>query len=191
MNISPDPEKFIDAQSLMIHGRVDVKMRKEEAWVKCERTDDKWGVINNFHQSLFSSVFIKVNDCEIGNIGSNSYPYTPYLQTLLGCSNSSAGGNILSQRGFIKDDIDHMVKPNTGSDSSFSKKRDCFHAREMVDFNIQIHNDLNNCEKYIPPNTEISITLRKADDKFLIWKVESDNKEYKIFFGGYPYKILF
>ena len=90
-----------DITTLSLHGRVSVQVKEDGIWKPVSSLSpgpESWVVINNFYQSLCSSVTAKVNDCEIGDIAYNSYPYTTYLHTLLGASASQAGNLILSER---------------------------------------------------------------------------------------------
>ena len=183
-HLAADPEKFIDISTLTLHGKVGVRVRKNGAWIPVYSMDPKpesWGVINNFYQSICSSIIVKVNDCEIGDIASNSYPYVTYLQTLLGTSSSQAGNHILSERGFIKDIPEYMNEAyTTNKDNPFCLRRRNLLENNYVDFNIPIHNDIVNVEKYLPPNTKLSFTIRRSSDDFLIWKSSDDENEYKI-----------
>ena len=175
--------KFMDMSALALHGRVGIRMKEDGEWKPVSSitpTPKTWGVINNFYHSLFSSVTIKVNDCEIGDIANNSYPYTAYLQTLLGTSASNAANHILCERGFIKDKPDEMSVPNfVNTSGSFIKRRKCLLEKPFTDFNITLQNDLMTVEKYLPPNVKLSITLRKSSSDFLIWKKDSDVNDYK------------
>ena len=177
-HLAGDPEKFIDIASLTLHGKLGICKRKDREWIPIEKTD-KVGFINNFYQSLFSCVTVKVNDTEIGDIANSSYPYTSYIQTLLGTSSSQSANYILQERGFIKDkpEFDGMITPTS---YAFRKRAEPFHEHKRVDFNIPLHNDLMTAEKYLPPNTKLSFTLRRSSDNFVLWKPESDKNEYKI-----------
>jgi len=181
-HISPDPEKFLDIQSLTLHGRVGVEKKVDGKWISVSGTPSSaldWGVINNIYQSLFSSVTVKLNDYEIGDLASYSYPYNAYLQTLLSSPASKSGINILKTRGFIKDAIYHMSKPSLASNSACFDRTLPFATRALHDFCINLHNDVFNVEKYLPPGTKISITLRRSDDDFLIWKDAKNTSDYR------------
>ena len=157
-HLAADPEKFIDIASLTLHGKVGIRQKDESGrWIPVT-TLNKCGFINNFYHSLFSCVTAKINDCEIGDIANNSYPYTAYLQTLLGTSASNAANHILSERGFIKDKPDEMSIPNfVNTSGSFIKRRKCLLEKPFTDFNIPLQNDLMTVEKYLPPNVKLSI----------------------------------
>ena len=183
-HLTPDPEKFTDISSLTLFGKVGIRVKDNGVWKGVNEITPKpksWGVINNFYQSLCSSVIVKVNDCEIGDMGNNSYPYTTYIQTLSGTSASQSGNHILSERGFIKDEPGFMDVPDPTSETSvFNKRRKNLLENKFVDFNIPIHSDIATAEKYLPPNTKLSIIIRRSTNEFLLWKTNADKHEYKI-----------
>ena len=170
-HISPDPTKFIDIKSLTLHGKVGIRKKHNGEWNPIAHGEGhanslaNFTIVNNFFQSLFSSVNVKVNDCEIGDVGSNTNAYHSYLQTLLSTPASGAGRHILDQKGFTSD---------------YNFRGQPFLNRPLVDFNMSLHNDLMTVEKYIPPNTKISLTLRRTDDDFVIIKDELNDNDYKI-----------
>ena len=184
-----DPEKFIDIAGLTLHGRVGLRFRSNTGW---EEKAEEMGVINNFFHSLFSSVTAKINDFQIGDIANNSYPYTTYLQTLLGTSSSQAANHILSQQGFIKDAPEDMATPRS-IPGPFQKRAEPLYYRKYVDFSIPLHNDLMTVEKYLPPNTKLSFTLRRSSNDFVLWKVgevgEKSGEDYKIIIEDLHMKV--
>ena len=175
-HISQDPEKFIDIKSLTLHGKVGIRVKQEGRWVMVgdHSNQQNFDIVNNFFQSLFSSVNMKVNDCEIGDVGSNTNAYHAYLQTLLSAPASGAGKHILTQKGFTRDSNERKAQ---------------FLQRSFVDFGISLHNDLMTCEKYIPPNTKISLTMRRTDDDFLIITGDKNANQYKIFIEDLHIKV--
>lgn len=179
----PDAEKWTDMETVKVKGKVGVQVKRNGNWVSVAKDTAaktaKWGLINNTFSSLFTSVVIKINDCQIGDSADTTYPYLTYLQTLLGTSASNAGSNILEVRNFIKDKPGKMKDPDTSSDSAWTLRKEEFLEREMVDFVIPLHNDLMNTEKYVPPNTKLSFKLKKSPDEFVIWKDKSDTNEYR------------
>lgn len=181
-HLAGDPDKFIDIATLTLHGRLGLRKRNNDGEWRPVDDNTRGGFINNFYQSLFSCVTVKVNDTEIGDIANGSYPYTSYLQTLLGTSSSQAANNILQQRGFIKDTTD---------DGAFKKRVAPFLTQKWVDFNIPLHNDLMTVEKYLPPGTKLSFSLRRSADQFVIWKPDDDDNEYKIAMEDLHMKVKF
>ena len=184
-HLVPDPEKFTDASSVKLHGKVGIHYKNSDGvWENIRNLPNtpKFGVINNFFSSLISSCVVKVNDCEIGENSSNSYPYMCYLQTLLGTSASQSGCKILEERAFYKDEANRMERPDLDEDKeAFSLRRKRFTERDWTDFHIPLHNDLMTAEKYLPPKTKLSFTLKRTDDNFLIWKgADNDLTDYKV-----------
>ena len=184
-HLVPDPEKFTDASSVKLHGKVGIHYKNSDGvWENIRNLPNtpKFGVINNFFSSLISSCVVKVNDCEIGENSSNSYPYMCYLQTLLGTSASQSGCKILEERAFYKDEANRMERPDLDEDKeAFSLRRKRFTERDWTDFHIPLHNDLMTAEKYLPPKTKLSFTLKRTEDNFLIWKgSDSDLTDYKV-----------
>ena len=187
-HMQPDPEKYIDSTTFQLHGKVGLRMKHNNMWIKlpwghnlANVEDVKYGVVNNFFSSMISSCVCKLNDCEIGDTSTNSYPYLSYIQTLLGTSASQGGSEILSSQLFIKDAPENMATPNTAtSDASYHKRRKVFLEREYVDFHIPIHNDLATCEKYLPPNSKLSFIFKRVDNEFALWNAEDEEREYKI-----------
>ena len=187
-HMQPDPEKFIDPTTFQLHGKVGMRMKHNNVWKRLpwgdslgNVTEIKYGVVNNFFSSMISSLVCKLNDCEIGDTSTNSYPYLSYLQTLLGTSASQSGSEILSSQLFIKDAPENMATPNTSiSDGAYHKRRKVFFEREWVDFHIPIHNDLATCEKYLPPNSKLSLIFKRVDNEFSLWNAEGEEGQYKI-----------
>ena len=179
-SLQADDRKFVDMSTLTLHGRMGVRVFDDELGAVIpskikEIPKSDWGLINNFYQSLFSSIIIKINDTEIGDLAYNSYPYISYLQTLLGTSSSQATNHILSQRGFIKDDLGDIDAPWTDAHNTRKKP---FHYKNFVDFCIPVHNDICTLEKYLPPNVKIGFTVRRTEDEFVFWN-DDKLKDYK------------
>ena len=186
-SLQADSRKFIDMSTLTLHARMGVRVEDAKLGsvipskiAELKKTD--WGLINNFYQSLFSSIIIKINDTEIGDLSYNSYPYMSYLQTLLGTSSSHGTNHILPQRGFIKDRKGHVAIPESeNEDSPYSIRKNIFHYKDFSDFCIPVHNDLCTMEKYLPPNVKIGFTIRRTNDDFVFWNHNTANKyKFKI-----------
>ena len=46
-------------------------------------------------------------------------------------------------------------------------------------------------EKYLPPNTKLTFTLRRSPDDFVLWKTETEATEYKIVLEDLHMKVKF
>ena len=179
--IPPDPEKLIDIPTLRLYGSVKTKKKANDGTWKATATTDKIYLINNYFQSLWSNVTIKMNDSEIGDSGTNSYCYAAYLQTLL-AAREWCKDTLLYSRGFVKDKLQKMdsVTENDG----LQKRNLAGNEKRMI---IPIHNDLMTAESYLPPNTKLNIIFKRADDNFVI--MQGDANEYKVDLSNLMIKV--
>ena len=92
-----DPEKWTDCESFRLCGKV--KIQDIVSGNLTDFVDDKNEIstVNNFFQSLFSSVSCTLNGVEVTDPSGNWYPYKAYLETLLSYSKSTKEGRFLSQ----------------------------------------------------------------------------------------------
>ena len=77
--IPADFEKFTDAESFRIHGRM--RIRKKDAGVtKDIDDDDNVSTVNNIFDSLWNKVSVKVNDKSIDDPTNAWYAYKAYFE---------------------------------------------------------------------------------------------------------------
>ena len=165
-----DPEKFTDAESIRLHGRM--RIRKNDAGtLSCLPVAEKGSVVNNIFNSLWSSINIRLNGTEITDPSSRWYYYKSYFENLLSYS-SATKENILSFKGFIKDDpTKYDVVGNGGAASTnngYLKRQAMFAESKWVYFCINIHADITTLRKYIPPNIKIMMELQRNSDEFCL-----------------------
>ena len=155
ITIQPDPDKYTDIQSAILHAKV--KILKENAngvMVDLVKgTDKKVALVNNGFHSLWSVIRIKINDIEIGETGANSYAYGALFQILLGAK-EQCKDTILKSRLFMKETFPGQ---NPEEEESF-KMRNHIACSGWMEMNIPIHNDLMTATKYLPPNTKLTFT---------------------------------
>lgn len=185
--IEPDPEKFIESDSLKLHGKGRIMLWKDNAWVNLadEDVEYKVGPINNIWHSSFVSVIIAINDKEIGEI--SHYQYMALLKMLLGARDPVKETTLLS-RGFVKDSAGHMDSCVTSAEGNsatvcnggFIKRRKLFHRRKWVDFQIPLLHDLCAASTHLPPDTKLQITLRRASDDFCLIQDTTNTGQYKL-----------
>ena len=63
--IPSDPDKFTNAQSLRLHGRMRIKKRDRQTEALTNLSNEYVAPINNIFNSLWSSISIMLNGCEI------------------------------------------------------------------------------------------------------------------------------
>merc|ERR1712055_197936 len=107
--IPSDPDKFTNAQSLRLHGRMRIKKRNPITEVLSNLTNKYVAPINNIFDSLWSSINIKLNGCEITDPSSKWYAYKAYFENHISYS-SSCKENVLSYRGYYKDRAGNLMK---------------------------------------------------------------------------------
>ena len=163
-----DPEKFTDAESIRLHGRMRI-MKNDAGAVKNLPVDEKVSVVNNIFNSIWSSINVRLNGTEITDPSSRWYSYKSYFENLLSYS-SGTKENILSFKGFIKDDAEKYDEVGTAGAAStnngYLKRQALFAESKWVYFCINIHADITTLRKYIPPNIKIMMELQRNSDEF-------------------------
>lgn len=99
-----DPEKWTDCESLRLSGKVTLKRKDGSDF---DSDTKQISVVNNFYQSLFSSVVCTLNGVEITDPGGNWYSYKSYLETLLSYSKPTKEGRLTSN-GWLQDKSDNF-----------------------------------------------------------------------------------
>jgi hypothetical protein len=170
-----EPEKFTDAESNRLHGRM--RIRKNDAGtLRNLPAGEKVSVVNNIFNSLWSSINIRLNGTKKTDPSSRWYSYKCYFENLLSYS-SATKDNILSFKGFIKDDPKKYDEVgNVGAASTYNgylKRQAMFAESKWVYFCINIHADITTLRKYIPPNVKIMMELQRTSDEFCLLSHQS------------------
>ena len=100
--IPMDPEKFTNAESLRLHGKMRIRKRNTGDGVLSDLNAEYVSPVNNVFNSLWASVNTKLNGCEISDPSSKWYAYKAYFENHLSYSSSSKN-NILSFKGYVAD----------------------------------------------------------------------------------------
>ena len=168
--IPADPEKFTDAESIRLHGRM--RIRKNTSNVLRDLpAGEKVSTVNNIFNSLWSSMNVRLNGTEITDPSSRWYSFKSYFENHLSYSSASKE-NILSFKGYIKDTVDKYddigssgaVSANDG----YKARQKMFAQSKWVYFCINIHADITTLRKYIPPNIKIMMELQRNSDEFCL-----------------------
>ena len=177
-DIKPLPGKLYDVKSMTLFFKMGIRKKKEGNWVDIEAGDlAKIGFCNNYPHAIWGSTTVKVDDTEIGESTGNSYPYISYLQNLLSAK-SSVQETLLKRRGFVKDQPRKFTNFDEGS---AVRERTSNFTKSYVDFIIPIYNDIQTIEgNFLPPDTKMTVTLRRNSDDFVLIRAENDTTDYKI-----------
>lgn len=171
-----DSVKWTDCETIRLCGRVKlVKNNGNGTLTDYAAEVTEASVVNNFFQSLFSSISCTINGVEMTDPSGNWYPYKAYLETLLSYSKSTKEGRLVSNAYFqdtpTKFDnypiLDGNSKTTTpSSNEGFKKRSEFFKLSKMRYFNIPLHIDLCTLRKYLPPNTKLEIEFQRTKDNF-------------------------
>ena len=188
--IPADPEKFTDAESIRLHGRM--RIRKNTANVLGNiAVDENVSTVNNIFNSLWSSINVSLNGTEITDPSSRWYSYKSYFENHLSYS-SATKEKILSFKGYIKDTPLHFDNVgnagNASTNNGYVKRQAMFAESKWVYFCINIHADITTLRKYIPPNVKIMLELQRNSDEFCLlshksidnFKIELDDMRLRI-----------
>ena len=188
--IPADPEKFTDAESIRLHGRM--RIRKNTANVLSNiPLDENVSTVNNIFNSLWSSINVSLNGTEITDPSSRWYSYKSYFENHLSYS-SATKEKILSFKGYIKDtplNFDNVGNAgNASTNNGYVKRKAMFAESKWVYFCINIHADITTLRKYIPPNVKIMLELQRNSDEFCLlshksidnFKIELDDMRLRI-----------
>ena len=170
-----DPEKWTDCESLRLSGKVSLKVSDNDTISNFTNTINEISTVNNFYQSLFSSVVCTLNGVEISDPSGNWYPYKSYLETLLSYSESTKTG-WLTKNCYFQDKpgkYDELGvvdgnKTTTGESANigYTARKKWFSKSKTRYFNIPIHSDICTLRKYLPPNTKLEFEFHRSPDAF-------------------------
>ena len=102
--IPADFEKFTDAKSFCIHGRMRIR-KKDGAVIKDIDATDNVSTVNNIFDSLWNKIDVKMNDNSINDPTNAWYAYKAYFENHLSYSKGTKS-NLLSYRGYFNDTCD-------------------------------------------------------------------------------------
>ena len=191
--IPMDPEKFTNAESLRLHGKMQIKKRNLGDGSLTNLDGENVSPVNNVFNSLWASVNTKLNGCEISDPSSKWYAYKAYFENHLSYSSSSKN-NILSFKGYVTDtatkfdDVGDTANSRESLNEGFVKRTDMFKNSQWVYFCINLHIDITTLRKFIPPGIKIEIDFERNPDSFCLlsdkavgnYSIELDDLRLKV-----------
>ena len=172
--IPADYEKFTDAESFRLHGRMRIK-KKVTGVLKDIDANDNISTVNNIFDSLWNKVDVKINDKSINDPTNAWYAYKAYFENHLSYSKGTKS-NLLSYRGYFNDTtgkFDDVGSVSSGSltessNDGFMKRKKIFAGSKWVYFCINIHNDITTLRKYIPTGVKLVFEFNRNEDNFCL-----------------------
>ena len=171
--IPADPEKFTDAESLRLHGKMRIRKKSLADGTLSNLNEDYVSPVNNVFNSLWSSVNTKLNGCEISDPSSKWYAYKAYFENHLSYSSPSKN-NILSFKGYVADtagkfdDVGNSGATTPSLNDGFVKRKEMFKDSKWVYFCVNLHIDITTLRKLIPPGIKIELDFERNPDSFCL-----------------------
>ena len=180
-DIPADPDKFTDAETLKLHGRMRILAKAGTNIAAKEQVS----TVNNIFDSLWSSISVELNGTEISDPSSKWYAYKAYFEKLLSFSTSTKE-TVLQAKGYIQDEAEQYDSLDDASDNTVESnnegyilRKKMFEKSKWVYFCTSLHIDLSTLRKVIPPNVKITITLQRNSDEFCLLSPKTAD-DYKI-----------
>jgi len=163
-------------QNLMMQATVKIVDGDGKLPLKTDNVDP----VNNMLPSLFESLQMSINDVIISPSGTN-YAYKDFIQTVLSYGSDSQAS--LQCKGFFND-IPFYTNEILGN-QNYNMKTQFFRAdrlansdfkQEGVTFLGEVYHDFGTAQKFLPPNTNVSLKFKLSSDKFYLLKLPEIQK---------------
>ena len=168
--IPADFEKFTDAESFRLHGRMRIRKRVSGV-IRDIDANDNVSTVNNIFDSLWNKVDVKINDKSINDPTNSWYAYKSYFENHLSYSKGTKS-NLLSYRGYFNDTCEKLDDVGSTSTESanegFIKRKQLFSESKWVYFCINLHNDITTLRKYIPSGVKLVFEFHRNEDNFCL-----------------------
>lgn len=138
--------------------------------------NEEFSVCNLFPQAIFRQVDVNIGGINTSN-QDNMYAYKSYLETFFSYCKVAKTSHLKELCCYIEDtpgkeDKTDLLQPVVGQaderNAGFLMRNDIVRSGNEFNFSIPIHADIFQCNRLIPPNTPIRITLHKNPDTFPI-----------------------
>jgi len=165
-------------QNLMMQATVKIVDGDGKLPLKTDNVDP----VNNMLPSLFESLQMSINDVIISPSGTN-YAYKDFIQTVLSYGSDSQAS--LQCKGFFND-IPFYTNEILGN-QNYNMKTQFFRADRLANsdfkpkgatFLVKVYHDFGTAQKFLPPNTNVSLKFKLSSDKFYLLKLPEDTKNY-------------
>ena len=166
-SVPPDPECAFILNQTRLEGHFVVKTDSGEGVGPTDTTT----ITNHYCAALFSQIEVHLNGTQICDLSAPlSYPYKHHIDFLLSYDNNvktnvgRAEGFCQTHQGKCYDTIDTFGKLSLCQD--FAENRQRIMNGKKVYFSSTLPADIFHTDKYLPPNVEISIVLRRFNPCF-------------------------
>jgi len=130
----------------------------------------RFSVCNLFPHALFKQVDVVVGGINTSN-QDNMYPFKAYFETLFSYSKIAKASHLRDLSCYFEDtvnreDVTLLDGEANALNNGFILRNNLVREGKVFNFNIPIHADIFQCNRLIPPNTSIRITLTRNTDAF-------------------------
>jgi len=166
-HIPRDKEHFTALQYTRLSGTVAIT---KTAGDKNIADGDSFNIINLFAQSLFKQVEVYVEGVCVTDRGTPTYGLRAYLETLL-TYDKGAKDTHLTLEGWYQDpdgeeDKNFYSTTDIGKNPAYAKKKDLI--KKDFHFNLILHADFFQIQKYLLPDTDIVVKLIRNSDAYSV-----------------------
>ncbi len=163
-SISRDPDHYIYLPMTRLYGCVQVvKSTDGSALTDTEATS----ICNLFPQSLFKQMEVEIEGTQLNDISSSTYAIKSYLETIL-TYGTEAKGTHLQMAGWSSDTVG---KENSVEADSW-KKRAALIKDKNYYFSMILHCDIFQMERFLLPNTQLTLKLIRNSDSYSLISAE-------------------
>jgi len=159
-SISKDPDHYLYLPMTRLYGNLKVVKLDGSALTDADNTS----VCNLFPQSIFKQIEIEIEGTQINDISSSTYALKAFIETIL-TYGTEAKGTHLQMAGWSTDTV---TKENDVDSDSFKKRKAQIVNKDYY-FSMIIHCDFFQMERFLLPNTGVTIKfIRNADSYSLL-----------------------
>ena len=192
-SLPPDPVRYTNLRKIRLAGELRVWNKTKGA---VPAAGEDWSVINNYQQSLISRVSCKINDQEITDPASKTYPYRTYIETLLNYTQNFKETK-LTTSGWCEDaahkvtitDAGEMedlnsVKVNVDGVDNKHYSQSLVNRREGIadgawkEFHLLLHHDVITSIRQLPPGYRVEFSMDRTSDEFIFLQPTSNTDNY-------------
>ena len=194
--VPADPNRYTNLRKIKLSGEYRVqKVSATDSSRSNPTAEEDWSFINNHEQSLIDKVKCKINDQEINDPGSRTYPYKSYLQALLNYTTEFKKTRLVSS-GWAEDEAlkgsnEHKTfspiettgepaVPNKKYNEACAKRKIGANTGQWKEFNLLLHHDVITSIRNLPPGYRIEFILERTEDSFLFLREETNTNVYTI-----------
>jgi len=172
-----DPNHFTDLTSLTLEGKIKVKNKPSNGssifntLVSGKNTKCDVSTVNNIIHSQYSVINYRIQDVEMGDSTSYSYPYKAYFENSLSHDRLCKEEQLILH-GYVEDtteqfnDVTDIIADN--NNKGYSSRADIYCQDNYVRFRVKLRIDLATVDQYLQPNISLRFHLTRADDSFCL-----------------------